>query len=901
MDARKHLIIIKGKDQTDSVASFRFHDGKCEVIYTSAPNKVYDFQSGNVEILPLQKIIDPAQVIVTANGQTISGIDELLDFGAYYRIIRSGKKDLLFRRSEVQLQQNCLTDGKNQEAFQYFKETAAAISLVAENGSNILSMQYDKIQQVSEDTVLSSYLAPQKEIKAPRMPEAIIYPFGLNQSQKPAVERALSSKISIIQGPPGTGKTQTILNIIANVVRSGKTVAVVSNNNSATHNVAEKLEKKNADFLTAFLGSLANKQKFLETQTDVYPNMSEWVMSTEERRQLDQETTVLSKELNEMLNAKNRIAEIEQEFLQLNPEQHYFEEYYATYSDAPTESLGKLSSQKILALWMEFEQHAEHESRLGLLQKLSIMFRFNRSALKLFLRSPELAIPYLQSQFYAVKRRELEVEKQELNCKLEHYAFDAKMDELTQKSLRLFQAELATRYHWQNNRQRFEMSDFRWNFAEFTREYPVVLSTTYSIKGTLSIDHLYDYMIVDEASQVDLATGVLAFSCARNIVIVGDLKQLPNVLTEDDIRTSDAIWQRYSLDERYRFSTHSLLSSALEIWQDAPVTLLREHYRCHPKIINFCNQKFYHGKLIVMTKDHDEPNVLAMYRTTAGNHARGHLNQRQIDVIQQEVLPRLHQQNFESIGIITPYRDQVTAIRRQLGDTYAVDTVHKFQGREQDAIILTSVDNVITDFVDDSHMLNVAVSRAVHSLAVVTSQDPRNDRTNYGDLMRYIEYNNFEVIQSHVYSVFDMLYQGYAEQRKIYLQKHKRVSEYDSENLMYALIQEVLSEEAFSSIGCAVHVSLATLVKSYEPLTKEERQYARNPLTHVDFLLFNQMDKQPVLAIEVDGGSHKSGSKQAERDAKKNSILDKCAIPLLRLRTDGSGEKEKIRNALKRE
>lgn len=134
----------------------------------------------------------------------------------------------------------------------------------------------------------------------------------------------------------------------------------------------------------------------------------------------------------------------------------------------------------------------------------------------------------------------------------------------------------------------------------------MVLSTTYSIKGTLSIDHIYDYLIVDEASQVDLATGVLAFSCARNIVIVGDLKQLPNVLTEDDIRTSDAIWQKYSLDERYRFSTHSLLSSALEIWQDAPVTLLREHYCCHPKIINFCNQKFYHGQLIVMTKDHQK-------------------------------------------------------------------------------------------------------------------------------------------------------------------------------------------------------------------------------------------------------------------------------------------------------
>ena len=150
MDARKHLIIIKGKDQTESVASFQFHDGKCEVVYTSAPNKTYSFQISNVEILPLQKKIHPAQVIVTANGQVISEIDELLDFGGYYRIVRNGKKDLSFRRSEVQFQQNCLTDDKNQEAFQYFKETAAAISLEVE-GINILSMQYDKIKQISED------------------------------------------------------------------------------------------------------------------------------------------------------------------------------------------------------------------------------------------------------------------------------------------------------------------------------------------------------------------------------------------------------------------------------------------------------------------------------------------------------------------------------------------------------------------------------------------------------------------------------------------------------------------------------------------------------------------------------------------------------------------------------
>ena len=57
-----------------------------------------------------------------------------------------------------------------------------------------------------------------------------------------------------------------------------------------------------------------------------------------------------------------------------------------------------------------------------------------------------------------------------------------------------------------------------------------------------------------------------------------------------------------------------------------------------------------------------------------------------------------------------------------------------------------------------------------------------------------------------------------------------------------------------------------------------------------------------MLAIEMAGsGFHEAGSKQAERDMKKTSILEKCGVPLLRLRTDGSGEKEKIKNALKGE
>lgn len=53
-------------------------------------------------------------------------------------------------------------------------------------------MQYDKIQQVSEDTVLASHLASQKGVKMPQMPETVIYPFGLNQSQKLGSRKGIS-------------------------------------------------------------------------------------------------------------------------------------------------------------------------------------------------------------------------------------------------------------------------------------------------------------------------------------------------------------------------------------------------------------------------------------------------------------------------------------------------------------------------------------------------------------------------------------------------------------------------------------------------------------------------------------------------------------------------------------
>ena len=410
MDATKQLIIVNGKDKTDPIVSCKYRGSKCDVIYDNSPC-VYSYNSGNVRTITLKQVIDPKTVIFKYKGATISNADQIRDFGEFYRVVRSGKKELSCGQTDVQISKNCLADAQSGDLFQYFKETAAAISLKTENGINILKFQYDKITAVEESTVLSKYLNLSLPVEQRTLSAPLIFPFGLNQSQKAAVENAFSSQVSIIQGPPGTGKTQTILNIIANAVRNRKSVAVVSNNNSATLNIAEKMEKQGLSFLTAFLGSLQNKRRFLEAQSGSYPNMRSWVLEKEAEEKLNREVSRLSEELNAMLSSRNRIAEIDQELLALKPEQFYFEAYYAGKqgSAVGVRQLSKLSSEKLLSFWLEYEYNAGQ--KIGFFKKLLISIRFSRAALALFSHIPEVAIPFVQNLYYKNKISELQNEK----------------------------------------------------------------------------------------------------------------------------------------------------------------------------------------------------------------------------------------------------------------------------------------------------------------------------------------------------------------------------------------------------------------------------------------------------------------------------------------------------------
>lgn len=145
-----------------------------------------------------------------------------------------------------------------------------------------------------------------------------------------------------------------------------------------------------------------------------------------------------------------------------------------------------------------------------------------------------------------------------------------------------------------------------------------------------------------------------------------------------------------------------------------------------------------------------------------------------------------------------------------------------------------------------------------------------------------------------------MLYEPYAEARREFLKRHRRISEFDSENLTYALLERVLeAEPAFRHLGVLCHQPLRQLIRNWTLLNDEERRYASNGATHLDFLIYNQVSKQPVLAVETDGYLfHKQGTRQSERDRMKDRILNRYGLPLLRLSTTGTDEEAKIHTQL---
>ncbi|WP_187152154.1 AAA domain-containing protein, partial [Treponema endosymbiont of Eucomonympha sp.] len=370
------------------------------------------------------------------------------------------------------------------------------------------------------------------------------------------VANALSSPLSIIEGPPGTGKTQTILNIIACAIMRGESVAAVSSNNSATANILEKLQKYNAGFVAALLGNSDNKREFIESQKPL-PDLLAWKLSPERGAAVRQQLQTLFVSLERMLVKKNELSRLKQELDGLELEYRHFTEYY-NESGAPVDIQIKnsVTPYTALQLWLMCERSAESAVPPNWFERLKNRFWYgirdkafraispqivklwcvcehytvNEKIPKRFHLGrnvtdkafygvlPETMVALFQKRYYEANIQELTVAVSALYTSFEAFDFDARMREYSSLSAEVFRDKLAEKYG-SGARKQFDSTDLWKNSEEFIAAYPVILSTTYSLRSSLSSALMYDYVLIDESSQVDLATGALALSCAKKAVI----------------------------------------------------------------------------------------------------------------------------------------------------------------------------------------------------------------------------------------------------------------------------------------------------------------------------------------------------------------------------------------------
>lgn len=332
-------------------------------------------------------------------------------------------------------------------------------------------------------------------------------------------------------------------------------------------------------------------------------------------------------------------------------------------------------------------------------------------------------------------------------------------------------------------------------FREFTARFPFVTSTVHSLKKCFrdGDEEKYDLLIMDEASQSNLIVGLVALSCARRIVLVGDEEQLPPVVSDADRGIASAFagelglaGQNASKSCAHAFSSYdmgredfSFLESCYEIFSTrnpALRTMLTEHYRCHPAIIGFCNEAVYGGELDVKTPvppdapacpirmlwyegDYRErvPRLSPREEDPDKKIGATCVNRKQLAIMREEEGFRIRQYAIEgkSICILAPFNGQIgliqTFVRGLLADIVAEEdirlesgeedahdceqvyslTIHKSQGQEFDVVYLLPVEdgNWEWPWSQGRRLVNVAASRAKQELRVILSTKLMNPRT----------------------------------------------------------------------------------------------------------------------------------------------------------------------------
>lgn len=271
-------------------------------------------------------------------------------------------------------------------------------------------------------------------------------------------------------------------------------------------------------------------------------------------------------------------------------------------------------------------------------------------------------------------------------------------------------------------------------------------------------------VIIDEAAQALEPAAWIPISRAHRVIMAGDPFQLPPTIKSDEARKKGL--------------QITLLEKCIEKIPSA-VHLLNVQYRMNDTIMGFSNQQFYDQKLFShptvsnrLLNLVDEVSPPLEFVDTAGcgfeekinPETQSLYNEGELEIIKthwKNLESKLEKSHSPSVAIISPYREQVRLIEKNIHSEEffpgQINTVDAFQGQERDIIYISLVrsnEKGEIGFLSDYRRMNVALTRAKKKLIVIGDSATLGYHPFYESFLRYCEKNNS------YFSAWDYLYKS---------------------------------------------------------------------------------------------------------------------------------------------
>jgi len=630
-------------------------------------------------------------------------------------------------------------------------------------------------------------------------PDPLIEVVPMNTEQRAAVRAALTSQHTVVTGPPGTGKSQVVTNILVNAAWRGMKVLFASKNNKAVDVVEARVNGLGNRPVLLRLGSRDYQARLAGYLTqllagnpgaEVQANYSEGL---ERHRSFAARLTELDKVQQRTLDFRNTVDRLDTEadeargifgtgFFSLTAAER-------DRAVADLQALAKAidgvdrDRQSFLTriLWSAFRtSRQEHFSKT--------LHEAGASLNALGISWPDWqeadGIPTLRTRLNELNNRVEMVRKvfkyrEALQMLQRSTSFEeiarqrtALIEQVYQNSTRLWRDWVQLAPTRLTAAQRKDVADYaaalqlmtgldaervhssvkqraRVLQSKVTGLFSCWAVTSLSARGRIPMEPGYfDLVVVDEASQCDIASALPLLYRAKRSVIIGDPMQLRHISALTRPRDSELQHKHGLVESRigWMYSISSLFDIAASIVPPESIINLRDHHRSHADIIGFSNDTFYEGHLRVATRypQLKRPSAVQpgiVWQDVSGSATRpregGALNTDEARAVVDALVDLLVTRGYTgTVGVVTPFRAQAQLLQSMIQShlelqTVAVrtellvDTVHKFQGDERDVMFFSPVvSNGISagalGFLrSNGNLFNVAITRARGLLHVV--------------------------------------------------------------------------------------------------------------------------------------------------------------------------------------